>query len=97
MDRTSIFGWMAMTITFVYKLPQIYKFYRSKTALGVSVLSYIIQAIGYILYAVHGYFINDYPVTIMGITSYFMNMILCFQYLYYKNRYDKEKKITDNI
>ena len=92
--RTSGFGWAAMAITFIYKIPQIYKFYKTKTSTGVSVLSYMIQAGGYILYSIHGYIISDHPVIYMGITSFCMNMILCFQYLYYSNY--KIKPIEDN-
>ena len=43
-----IFGWGGTSITFLYKFPQIYKFYKSKTSKGISITSYIIQTFGYI-------------------------------------------------
>ena len=98
LERTSGFGWAAMTITFIYKIPQIYKFYKSKTSNGVSLLSYIIQALGYVLYSIHGYIIDDPPVIYMGFTSFCMNMVLCSQYIYYTNNNHKIKPISeDNI
>lgn len=83
---TSIFGWMGTSITFIYKLPQIYKFYKVKTVNGISLISYLIQTMGYVFYAIHGIIINDGPCFIMGAVSFFLNSILCCQYIYYKNK-----------
>ena len=82
----SVFGWGGTTITFVYKIPQIYKFYKSKTSLGISLLSYSIQTSGCVLYAIHGAIIEDNPIFIMGVVSFFLNIILCCQYIYYNKR-----------
>ena len=82
----SAFGWAGTTITFIYKIPQIYKFYQSKTSEGVSLLSYSIQTSGCVLYAIHGIIIEDNPVFIMGAVSFFLNIILCCQYIYYSKR-----------
>ena len=70
--KTLLFGWGATTITFIYKLPQIYKFYKSKTSKGISIISYLIQTFGYILYAIHGIIINDPPCFTMGAISFFL-------------------------
>jgi len=79
-----IFGWGGTSITFLYKFPQIYKFYKSKTSKGISITSYIIQTFGYILYAIHGVIIEDRPNIAMGTVSFFLNCILCCQWFYYK-------------
>ena len=85
---TSAFGWAGTTISFVYKLPQIYKFYKAKTSKGVSLISYGIQTSSYVLYTIHGYIIDDDPIIIMGVVSFMLNIILCGQYIYY-NHLDK--------
>jgi uncharacterized protein with PQ loop repeat len=81
-----IFGWIATTITIVYKLPQMYTFYKEKSSKGISILSFGIQTISYILYAIHGYIIKDPPIFIVSIASLVLNLILCCQYFYYKEK-----------
>ena len=88
---TSIFGWIGTSITFIYKFPQIYKFYKKKTTDGVSIVSYVIQTIGYISYAIHGVIIGDDPCFAMGTISFFLNLILCCQYVYY----NQHKSVND--
>ena len=85
---TSAFGWTGTVISFLYKLPQIYKFYKVKTSKGVSIISYGIQTTSYVLYTIHGYIIDDDPIIIMGLVSFMLNIILCMQFLYY-SRYEK--------
>ena len=84
-----IFGWGGTSITFLYKFPQIYKFYKSKTSKGISIISYLIQTFGYILYAIHGIIINDPPCFTMGAISFFFNTVLCCQYFYYNHYFDR--------
>ena len=93
---TSIFGWFAALITFIYKLPQIYTFYRAKTSKGISIISYLIQTFGYVFYAIHGVIIDDYPVFITGSVSFFLNIILVIQYTYYRKRYDTSSTVIDS-
>ncbi len=52
-------AWCANILVFIYKLPQMYKLYRAQDTSGLSVYSFCIQAISYILYILHGYFNND--------------------------------------
>ena len=82
--NTLIFGWISVVGTFLYKLPQIYKFYKTKNAEGVSLTSYILQTIGYIAQILHGIIINDQPTITLGGGALFMNLILCFQQYYYR-------------
>ena len=87
---TQIFGWGATSITLTYKIPQMIKLYRVKKVEGLSIISYIIQGIGYILYSIHGYFINDYPILCMGLVSFFQSCILIIMYYYYKKKEEPE-------
>ncbi len=82
--NTLIFGWISVIGTFLYKLPQIYKFYKTKSSEGVSLTSYILQTIGYIAQILHGIIINDLPTIILGAGALFLNLILCFQQYYYR-------------
>ena len=80
----SIFGWIASSITLIYKLPQIYKLNKNKNSDNISKLSLFIQSTGYIFYIIHGITINDYSIIIMGSGALFQNIILIIFYFLYK-------------
>ena len=84
--NTLIFGWISVFGTFLYKLPQIYKFYKTKTSEGVSLTSYIIQTLGYVCQIIHGFIINDLPTITLGGGALILNLILCFQQYYYHKK-----------
>ena len=83
---TSIFGWIATTITFLYKLPQIYKLYKTKSSNDMSLTSLTIQTTGYVFYIVHGFTIDDHPTLVMGGISLLQGIILVFLCCVYKNK-----------
>ena len=89
MSDKSIFGWIASTITLLYKLPQIYKIIKKKSSKDLSARSIVLQSVGYIFYTIHGYITNDLPILVMGSVAFCENTMLGILYLYYKN-YDKE-------
>ena len=80
-----IFGWIATFFSLSYKFPQIYFLYKKKISKGISISSLYIQTLSYVLYSIHGIFINDDPIIAMGGIAFFLNIILCIQYHYYKN------------
>lgn len=83
-DKT-VFGWIASSITIIYKLPQIYRLYNTKSSKDLSILSIIIQTLGYIFYAIHGWIIQDLPVLVMGTVTFVENVIMGIMYFWYKN------------
>ena len=78
-----VFGWIGTILTLVYKLPQVVKLYRLKTAKGISIYSYNIQTVGSGLYIIHGYIIEDDPIMVMGAVTLLLNIIICIQLYYY--------------
>ena len=92
--RTSFFGWLGVVATLLYKLPQVYKLYKGKTAKGVSLISYSIQTISYLPYAIHGIMIDDLPTFAMGAFSFILNVILCMQIIFYHKYYDQIQPTT---
>ena len=81
----TIFGWVASSITVVYKIPQIIKLYKTKKSSDLSILSLIIQSIGYIFYILHGFNINDLPIISMGVGALIQNIIIIILYYLYNN------------
>tara|TARA_B100001029_G_C15055695_1_gene454170 strand:+ start:224 stop:517 length:294 start_codon:yes stop_codon:yes gene_type:complete len=92
--QTSFFGWLGTSCTIIYKLPQIYKLYKSKTSKGLSITSYGVQTISYVPYIIHGIIINDLPTFAMGLFSLILNLLICFQICFYKKYYDTVLPIT---
>jgi uncharacterized protein with PQ loop repeat len=81
----SLFGWIASSITVIYKIPQIVKIYRTKKSADLSILSLFIQLIGYIFYILHGYTIKDFPIIFMGIGALIENIVVMIMYYCYIN------------
>ena len=81
----TIFGWIASSITLIYKLPQIYRLYQRKSSDDISLLSLLIQSVGYVFYILHGYSVMDYPIIAMGSGALFQSIILLIMYFIYKD------------
>ena len=79
----TLYGWIASTITLIYKLPQIYKLYKRKKSNDISVLSLLVQSVGYIFYILHGITVNDSPIVLMGSGALLETVILVIMYFYY--------------
>jgi len=83
--QKSIFGWIASSITLIYKLPQIFKLYKTKKSDDLSLFSLLIQCFGYIFYILHGNTLNDLPIVFMGGGALFETSIIIGMYFYYKS------------
>lgn len=82
--QKSLFGWVASSITLIYKLPQILKLYKTKKSDDLSLFSLLIQCFGYIFYILHGNTLNDLPIVFMGGGALFETSIIIGMYFYYK-------------
>ena len=83
--QKSLFGWIASSITLIYKLPQIFKIYKTKKSDDLSLFSLLIQCFGYIFYILHGNTLNDLPIMFMGGGALFETSIIIGMYFYYKS------------
>jgi MtN3 and saliva related transmembrane protein len=92
----TVYGWIASSITLIYKLPQIYKLYKTKKSNDISIISLLIQTTGYIFYILHGIHIKDTPILLMGIGALFQTLILVLLFFLYKNK-EKTKEIKKEI
>lgn len=78
-----IFGWIATSLSGLYRIPQIIKLYKNKSADGLSSVSYIIQTTSYSFYILHGVIVEDYPIVAMGCIAIFQNLIILYLYYYF--------------
>jgi uncharacterized protein with PQ loop repeat len=71
-----LFGWIATSFNLIYKLPQIYKLYKTNDARGISIKAYVIQTFSYFFYMLHGVFNKDYPIIVMGVASFIQCLVI---------------------
>ena len=93
----TIFGWIASSITLIYKLPQIYKLYKRKKSDDLSIISLLIQATGYIFYILHGNNVKDYPIVLMGSGALFQTVLLIIMYFLYMSKTNSDENEITNI
>ena len=93
----SVYGWIASSITLIYKLPQIYKLYKTKKSDDLSVNSLLMQSVGYIFYIIHGANVQDNPIIVMGTGPLFETMVIVAMYYLYRNQTKLEIETDDQI
>ncbi len=79
-----IFGTIASSISFLYKVPQIYELYKIKKTDGLSLSSLLLQLVSYVFYILHGYFVRDYTILIGMALPVLQNIIIIAMYFKYK-------------
>jgi len=55
----------------------------TKKSNDISINSYLIQALSYALYIIHGFIVHDLPVSVMGMVALIQNcfiLALCIRY-----------------
>lgn len=79
-----IFGTIASSLSFMYKIPQMYKLYNTKKIDGLSLKSILLQIVSYIFYIIHGYFVQDYTIFIGMSITLIQSLIIIGLYFKYK-------------
>ncbi len=96
MAPTRVFGWVAVSLSLVYKFPQIWKLYRTGDIQGISVESQLVQSLAYFFYITHGFVIEDPPIVFLGFTSLLQSVVLVSQYFYYYSKKGEDIGRGDN-
>jgi uncharacterized protein with PQ loop repeat len=86
---TRVFGWIAVCLSLTYKVPQIWKLYKTRDTRGISVISQIWQASAYGFYIIHGTLIEDPPIVFLGITSLLQSLILIAQWYAFRHNFER--------
>ncbi len=84
-----LIGFSAMICSFLYRIPQMYKIFRTKDVNSLSSSTIHIQNVSYVLYIIYAIEIND----IVNIVSSAISMLQNFIMLIMINKY---KKIGDS-
>lgn len=87
---TLIIGFSAMACSFLYRIPQMYKIFKTKDVESLSSSTIHIQNASYVLYIIYAIEIND----IVNIVSSAISMLQNIALLIMINKY---KKINDSL
>ena len=88
------FAWIANILVFIYKLPQIYKLHTAQDTTGLSVYSFCIQAVSYILYILHGFFNNDNALLFGMLLPLLQNLFIISMYFKIVARSDSKTSLN---
>lgn len=83
MDPIFIIGSLAATLTTVAFLPQVIKAHETKHTKDLSLIMYVLLAIGLVLWTVYGLFLMSLPIILANTVT----LVLCFYLLYLKVKY----------
>jgi MtN3 and saliva related transmembrane protein len=83
-------GFTGLACSLLYRIPQMYKLYKTKSSKDISPLMINIQNVSYILYIIYGYMISDIVYIVSSAVSIFQNILILILYCTYKNN------ITEN-
>lgn len=94
MDYIQIIGLLAAVLTTAANIPQTYKMIKTKSTKDVSVTTYSMLIIGFILWVVYGVIREDYPVLIANSIS----VLVCSTILFLKfSSSETLDKIKDKV
>lgn len=84
-------GFAALICNMIYRIPQIYRTYKTRSAKDISIYTIHIQNTSYILYICYGYLIGDIVYIISSIISILQNIII----LFLRHKFLKEEMILN--
>jgi uncharacterized protein with PQ loop repeat len=87
----NVIGYTGLFLSLIYRIPQIYKLYITKSGNDLSTVTFIICNLSYILYIIYGYLVYDFVIIIGTILSLIINSIVWIMVSYYN-----KKIINDN-
>ena len=87
----NVIGYTGLFLSLIYRIPQIYKLYITKSGENISVKMLVICNLSYILYIIYGYLVYDFVIIIGTVLSLIVNSIVWIMVSYYN-----KKMINDN-
>lgn len=79
-----IVGISGILLSLGYRIPQIYRTYKKKSAIEISIWMIWIQNLSYVIYIVYGILIKDWVYIASSLLSICQNMIILSMRYYYR-------------
>ena len=76
MDKATIIGLVAGTLTTLSFIPQLIKIVRSKSTHDISLVMYIVFSTGILLWLIYGLLISDIPVIVANAVALFITITI---------------------
>lgn len=78
-----IIGLLAFFLSFIYRIPQIYKSYKTKSVKDISMWTIFIQNFSYVLYIVYGVLIEEIVHVVSSAVGFVQNCLIVWMYYRY--------------
>lgn len=79
-------GIAATVLSIIYRLPQMYKIYKTKKSEDISVWMLLVQNLSYLCYICYGIFKHDWIYISASLLSFFQNAVIYLQMRYYRKK-----------
>ncbi len=79
-------GIAATVLSIIYRLPQMYKIYKTKKSEDISVWMLLVQNLSYLCYVCYGIFKHDWIYISASLLSFMQNIIIYLQMRYYRKK-----------
>jgi MtN3 and saliva related transmembrane protein len=79
-------GIAATVLSIIYRLPQMYKIYKTKKSEDISVWMLLVQNLSYLCYICYGIFKHDWIYISASLLSFMQNIIIYLQMRYYRKK-----------
>lgn len=79
-------GFAGLVCSLIYRIPQIYKIFKTKSAKDISLWTVHVQNVSYIFYIVYGFMIKDIVYIVSSFVSVFQNIIIMILYFCFRNK-----------
>lgn len=76
MDKATIIGLVAGTLTTLSFIPQLIKIVRSKSTHDISLVMYVVFSTGILLWLIYGLMIGDVPVIVANAVALFITIAI---------------------
>lgn len=76
MNRITLLGLIAGTITTISLLPQVIKIWKSKSAKDISLVTFSVFCVGILLWVFYGFLINSLPVVIANVVTFILACVI---------------------
>lgn len=89
-------GFAGLVCSLFYRIPQIWKMYRTESAKDISLWMIHIQNVSYVFYTIYGFMIDDIVYIVSSFLSVIQNIIIIAMYLYFTRRAEPAENSANN-
>lgn len=90
-------GFTGLVCSFLYRIPQIWKCYKTKSVKDISVWMIHIQNVSYVFYVIYGFMISDIVYIVSSFVSIIQNIIILLMCCCFRKQAIESIKIEQSL